>query len=429
MKKLFPILILLMLLLSIVAFAGEETPQTISIGLFYGWTAPETMQISSGDGLVIGETDASTDITLKTDAGCVVAVSADGTELARSEAGKEMRILSKGNVMRIGDKKYRGETVVSDENGKLKIISIADIDDYICGVLPREVYTSWPEETLKAQAIASRTLVYKSFRGKHADLGFDVCTTTNCQVYGGYDSEAAETTAAVYATEGLVAVYDGKPADTLFGASNGGWKEASANVWGGNYPYLVTARDEYEKTDEISGHVWTVEMTPEEVTADITKAGYDVGTVKKLEIAETSESGRVTLLKVYGETGEAEIKKSATRSVFGFKSQLYTVSSPSSSPDVFIESESGISKATDNLNALSTEGGNTVSGTVSVLSASGQSTLSLENSSGGNFVFSGRGYGHGVGMSQWGAKYMADAGFSCEDIIKYYYPGVEIVKY
>ena len=82
MKKLFPILILLMLLLSNVAFAGEETPQTISIGLFYGWTAPETMQISSGDGLVIGETDAGSDITLKTDAGCVVAVSADGTELA-----------------------------------------------------------------------------------------------------------------------------------------------------------------------------------------------------------------------------------------------------------------------------------------------------------------------------------------------------------
>ena len=428
MKKLFPILILLMSVLCFSAGA-EEKPSTISIGLFYGWTVPETMQISSGDGLIIGETEVGTDITLKIDANCVVVLSDDGTELLRGGENQQINISSPGKVMRIGDKKYRGETVVSSDNGKLKIISIADIDDYISGVIPREVYASWPAETLKAQAIASRTLVYKSFRGKHKDLGFDVCTTTNCQVYGGYDSETPQTTAAVYATEDLVAVYDGEPADTLFGASNGGWKEDSSNVWGGKYPYLVTARDEYEKTDEIPGHVWTVEMTAEEVAADLSKAGYDVGNVKKLEIAEKSQSGRVTVLKVYGENGECEIKKDAARGVFGLKSQLYTVSSPSSSADVFVVTSSGVSKAGDNLNVLSTEGGNTVSGTVSVLSASGQTSVSLETAVSDKFVFSGRGYGHGVGMSQWGAKYMADAGFSCDEIIKYYYPGVEIVKY
>ena len=132
-------------------------------------------------------------------------------------------------------------------------------------------------EALKAQAVISRTIVYSSLKGKHANLGFDACATTNCQVYNGYDAEQPSTNDAVDATSGIIVKYNGKAAETLFGASNGGYVEASENVWSAAVPYLTSFKDEYEKPETIKGLVWSVSVTADEIAEAVKKCGADVG--------------------------------------------------------------------------------------------------------------------------------------------------------
>ncbi|MFA7636518.1 MAG: SpoIID/LytB domain-containing protein, partial [Monoglobales bacterium] len=234
----------------------------------------------------------------------------------------------------------------------------------------------------------------------------------NCQVYGGISSETESTDRAVAETKGLVALYKGRLVNTLFSSSNGGYVEAAENVWGGKEDYLKTFKDEYEKTDEIKGAVWTVELSAEEIKAVLAGNGVDIGDILNMEVVSTSESGRVLEVKITGTNGTKSYTKSYARTFLGLKSQLYTITAPKSS----------------SVYALGANGQTKVSGKYYVLTAEGIDTRTIESGK-DKYIISGRGYGHGVGMSQWGARYMSEQGFTFEEIIKYYFKGVEIDSY
>lgn len=423
MKHLFSTLFVILLLL--LGFTASAVSDTITIGLFYGSTALDRVDLASGDGLYAGGALLGTLIYAINENGVITIYDATSGNMLYQEYGEAALVEASGNIMKVNDKRYRGTTKLVPTDGKITVISIANIDDYLCGVLPKETYASWNEEALKAQAVVSRSLVHSAFVGKHKSLGFDVCTTTNCQVYGGYDVEHANTTKAVYDTKNTIAWYNGSPAHTLFSASNGGYVEKSENVWSGSYPYLQSFKDEYEKTDEIKGCTWTVELTPQEIHDAVLKSsGKDIGTVTGMEAAGIAESGRVTLLKVYGTDGTAEFKNEKTRTLFGLKSQLYTITAPSASACVL--TSDGISQLAGN-SVISGDGKVTSFMQAYILCTDGM--VELPKSDNSNYVISGKGYGHGVGMSQWGSMYMAEAGKTYEQIVKYYYPGVTLYTY
>ena len=406
------------IILTIVLAVGMTMSSTaqgnpLRVGLFYGSTAKETVTVSAETGFeTLQQEDLGGSFVAKLSEGNIVLHSTtDDSVIFSGVDGAELKAVARDSVFTVEGKKYRGNVIFRPHNGKITVINEVMLDDYVCGVVAGEMPSGWPMEALKAQTVAARCYALKSL-SKHADFGFDLCSTTNCQVYGGIAAEREQTNKAVEETAGIVASYDNKVVDTLFSSSNGGYVEAAENVWGGSYPYFKTFKDEYEKTDEIAGAVWTVSFTPEEIKAELKENGVDIGDILNMEVVKTSESGRVLEVKITGTTGTKSYTKSYARTFLGLKSQMYTIKAPEGSA----------------VYGLSASGQNKVSGEYYILTAEGIDTRKAASGD-GKYVISGRGYGHGVGMSQWGARYMAEAGHTYEDIIKYYFKGAELKNY
>ena len=189
-----------------------------------------------------------------------------------------------------------------------------------------------------------------------------------------------------------------------------------------SYPYLRSFKDEYEETDLVKGLTWTVEATPEEIAQGAKRYGSDVGQVTGMRILETAPSGRVTKLEITGTAGTCVLEKEKARSFLNLRSQLYTIAAPRAGLSAL--TAAGTVQVQTPSVALTAGGTEAVADTPRVLTASGVETAQAV--SGGNYVISGRGYGHGVGMSQWGAEAMSEKGFTYQQIIEYYFPGVLI---
>lgn len=385
------------------------TSYAVTVGLFYGDSAPSELEVLSGDGLANGENILSTDVIVKNENG-VLNVYDKGSDNIL-DSGDVLTLTAGGDIFKLNDSRYRGKLVLSVDGDGIRAVNDVDIDDYVCGVVPKEVSASWGAEVLKAQAVISRTLLYSSFMGKHD--GFDVCATTNCQVYGGYDVETKNTNAAVADTKGLILTYNGKPAQTYFSAGNGGYTADSADVWTAALPYLTEHEDPYERWNEIKGLSWYANVTKDEIKAAVQKYGKDIGDIKSVKITAASPAGRVTELTVTGTAGEYKFKKNAAAYALGLRSQFYTLTGG----DNAIYSTDG--EIGDSVCAVDADG-NIKSAGVCVLDSGGISEL---ETSSGVYTFSGKGYGHGVGLSQWGAYEMADRGFAYNEILDFYYPG------
>lgn len=399
--KIFTIVFFLMLIMT----GGAEA---VTVGLYYGNSAPASLAVSSGDGLSCGETALSTDITVKNESGVLNIYDNAGNNILAG--GDNLIITAGGNIFKLNNVRYRGKLVLTADGSGIRAVNDVDIDDYVCGVVPKEVSASWNIEALKAQAVISRTLLYSSFMGKHD--GFDVCATTNCQVYGGYDVETKNTNAAVEATKGLILTYNGKPAQTYFSAGNGGYTADSSDVWTASLPYLTEREDPYEKWNEIKGLSWYANVTKDEIKAAVQKYGKDIGEIKNVKITAASPAGRVTELTVTGTAGEYKFKKNAAAYALGLRSQFYTLSGGNS-----IYTTDG--EAATVFYAADADGSVKSAGAY-VLDKDGIAKIETVSEV---YTFSGRGYGHGVGLSQWGAYEMADKGFTYEKILDFYYPG------
>jgi len=287
---------------------------------------------------------------------------------------------STGRV-RINGRRYRDSVMLKCNKNKLTVINELGIENYLYGILPREVNPNWNAEALKAQAVVSRTYALRNMR-RHMKDGFDLCTQTHCQVYGGVESEDLRTTLAVNNTRAEVLTFGGALAQTLFHASCGGHTENPDFVWvweRKSPAYLSGRRDTF--CSDSPHNAWKNLLSPSFIQKRLSKAGYTLGEIKNISATGGKDSsGRTKLLKIIHTGGTLTIPAPKFRLAVDpwlIKSVLFT----------------GIVRYRD------------------------------------GYEFRGKGWGHGVGMCQWGAKSMADKSYNYREILHHYYPGATVEKW
>ncbi len=335
-------------------------------------------------------------------------------------------IYPESGIVTYNGKTYRGgiganRSAISD----MAAVNYLMMDHYMYGILPKEMSGSWPIEALKAQAVVARNFAISSF-DKHEDEGYDLCDTTDCQVYGGYSVEALASNLAVDESSGDLLYYNNELVTGYYHSNSGGKTASIDNVWTAPSPYLISVEDPYSigspNTD------WVVMMTPEEITNKLSDKNYFIGDLKSIKVSEVASDGRVQEILFNGTKGIATLKKEEVRKVFGyrtFKSIWFEVLTD----DVMsVANNSLYSKVA--LSDAKVYNGSTKkplisNSAVSVLGVEGRVSVDMSPST---YTFAGHGFGHGIGMSQWGAKNMADLGKSYEEILYHYYSGTQIIN-
>ena len=268
-------------------------------------------------------------------------------------------------------RKYRGNFIlVYRGKRKMDIINFLPLEDYLKGVLPWEISPKWPMEAIKAQAVAARTYALYHILQKNE---YDLESTILSQVYKGADIEKPRTNKAVELTRGEVIAYNGLPILAYFHSCNGGYREIPENVWGISLPYFKQGIDPWCLKNP---QKWHAILTLGEITRKLKKAYPFISHVKGLRLVKKNLTVRYVILNT--SSGKIRIKVNDFRLIVGpslIKSAIFSISRHRN-----------------------------------------------------KIIFKGRGYGHGVGLSQWGAYYMAKAGKNYHEILSFYYPGTKIVK-
>ena len=275
---------------------------------------------------------------------------------------------------------YRGYLEVSAAGETLRVVNVVNIEDYVRGVVPNEFSLALPAlEAVKAQAVAARTYAL-NHRAESASRPYDLCATSACQVYRGKSSEHPLADRAVEETRGLLLEYRGAPIEALYTSACGGHTEDAENIFAGERarPYLRGVAC----APHARARKWQVRMTPGEVVRAVRRYG-PLSDVRDVQARRVGTSGRVLELAVIGgrDREELVLKGLEVRSGLGLKESLFVMD-----------------RETD--------------ATGSVL----------------RFVFTGKGWGHGVGLCQLGAFGMARAGASFAQILSHYYTGVSLEK-
>lgn len=217
--------------------------------------------------------------------------------------------------------KWNGDFVYRRASGNnLTVINYVGLEDYVKGVLPYEISADWPAEAQKAQAVCARSFALGTH--KHTSDGYDLCNTTNCQVYLGANRATADSDAAVDATRGEYLTYDGELVIGYFFSSDGGATEDAVNVWGGDYPYLQGKEDPYETYDSS----WSVTLTADEVRQKLLSAGYSIGAIANVEVTKRTDTDNVNEVTVTDADGKTvTVQRDKVRTVFGLDSIRYTI--------------------------------------------------------------------------------------------------------
>ena len=348
----------------------------------------------------------------------------------RSDASVLNNDFSKGVDLRDG--------VILYENSGLRVINFIDVEHYVWGVVNKEMSYSRPLEALKAQAVCARTYAArcKFVDGGHDNYGFDICPTTDCQVYGGIKGEHKITTQACRETEGMIFTYKGEPAYSYFSSSNGGYTLSLYDAWGlDDVPYLVTSYDEFNP-NTTPASPWKFYNTFEEIRAKLINAGYrDVGKVESVAVTNTNSCGAVTQITVTGTVNTVVVPRSRIMSVFNLKSSFFVLGN--SDYKTFKLDDSGLPSSSSDYYVLSADGVHKVPADELYIYDGSQTKKMVNHGDNinlgdsdvckeGYVYWAGQGFGHSIGMSQYGAFAMADAGYEYDDIIEHYYPGVRL---
>lgn len=300
-----------------------------------------------------------------------------GLLIGKSKLVLPVKIESKGIIF-ANKKPYRGYlTVNKTGKDKINIINVLPVEDYIKGVLPKEASPGWHIESLKAQAAISRTYTLANFN-KHSSQGFDMCSTTHCQVYGGAGVEAVSCNKAVSATKREVLTYNEKLAQTVFHANCGGHTEDPKYVW--NWTASTPEYLKGVKCTYCSGapHAAWEKGIDEKVIRD-KLAAYNVGKIRSIKVKNVTPAGSAKEIEIVHSKGTLMMN------AYKFRLAVDAWQIRSTAFD-------GIKKH------------------------------------GEQFIFKGKGWGHKVGLCQWGAKGMADSGKKYKQILQHYYPKTKLEK-
>ena len=267
--------------------------------------------------------------------------------------------------------------MISKDSKKVEIKSLK-VEEYLRGVLPKEMSPSFHEEALKAQAVAARTFALDN-RKRHQAEGYDLCNTTHCQTYNGIEEAHVRTDKAIDDTFGEVLVYKNDLIQAPFHTDSGGMTESAVDVWGTDLSYL-------RASNEVKTHTmpWTVKVSLRDFADKLAADNKNIGEVTAIKLSlleigkgkkDRSASGRVKEVIIVGTSAQVKLTGNYMRSKFGLKSTLF---------------EAAII--------------------------------------GDEVVFNGYGWGHGVGMSQYGAQAFAEQGYTYEQILAHYYPGTTLKR-
>lgn len=363
-------------------------------------------------------------------------------------------------MIKIDTRPYRGFMGFKIiENAKLISINFVELEDYLYGVVPNEISASWGKESLKAQAVAARTYAVSCIN-PYAAYGYDMDDNQNSQVYRGFISEKESTNEAVDETKGEMIYYKDKLIQAFYHSTSGGSTENSENVWSASLPYAVGVEDEFSNRSGSPYTEWQKSYKKDEIVKKLNDDGKNVKELYSIEIIKVSNNNRVMECIFLTDIGEIVYYKEQARlllglmsswfsiengSVFYFtneftydnkvKEEVENVPSRGGILDSITERENEVEEVQKTENKLDTGSvlGKYViaaSGTkklaqekISVISSKGVSMFDINAS---DYNFQGRGWGHGIGMSQYGAKQMAAEGYTYNEILEHYYTGVTI---
>ena len=383
-----------------------------------------------------------------------------------------VRITGNG-FLKFNGRTYRGAFLITPRGGLLNVL---DLEYYVCGVLPAEVGASWPIEALRAQAICARTYILRQSMHR-AEKGYDVVDSDSDQVYRGQGIETERTNQAVMSTAGMLLTYGNELAFTYFHSDSGGHTANISDVWGQNYPYLQGVQEIVNYKSPVAS--WSAKFSASKIQQAVKKAsGTDIGPVSQIQVSEVDEGGRAITMTFTGSKGTKTIRASQFRLALDPRNLKSTMLTPSggafsinntTTPSGLVSAKKAVPATTSGLSfeeeqaiaKMTAEGVFTTTELIDMLTNEAKKkqyyeagltrlkkagkTLDVPNTqlqatprskygyaiekSGNEFVFYGRGWGHGVGMSQWGAMAMAEQGYTAEQILTHYYPGTAIRKF
>ncbi|MDR2728540.1 MAG: SpoIID/LytB domain-containing protein [Chitinispirillales bacterium] len=297
----------------------------------------------------------------------------------------------------LGDAGYRGALVIISENEKtISFVNVLDVEDYLRGVVPREigVLNEAEIEAVKAQAVAARTYAYKKMGVNHKNK-FDLVSTVADQVYGGANAEHAVSDAAVARTKDIIMVYDNEIAGAYYHSTCGGKTANIEDVWSGAaaLPYLRSINDADNSGNiycvDSRAFAWEESWNAAQLGKILTRFHAEgnlsapfKGNLRKVEVKERFACGRVKSCSIISSGGSFQAGGDKVRFLFRKDAASYPILR--------------------------------------------SSNFEVENSGGAKIVIKGRGYGHGIGMCQTGAIGRAKAGQDFHQILKAYYSGVTL---
>ena len=412
-----------------------------------------------------------------------------GIEAVSSGSGKTYLTIPSYNSY-IYEGVFRFHRWSSDSYSGVALTNVVPIETYVAGVLPYEIGTYWSLEVQKAFAVCVRSYVIANLGRHNKTYGIDICNSSHCQVYRGSTKAAAITWQAVNETAGIVATWNGKVCTTPYSSSTGGVTVSAADTYGSSpsaYPYLSAVSTPWEKYDKHSNGSWTTAVSPEELLKTLRNNGYttlkgSIASVKINELAKNSSYVKsITFTDIYGTSVTVNRCDKVKASVSSYvKSGNFVVAKAGEKVDITDWSlkgwrSDGKSDAVSDGSSVITGGGNeklygsqtmtviTDSGkktfkdsdSISVITGSGNKSFDMTNELSGKsglldvlnmerissvrtvtaegpsgyFVFIGRGWGHGVGASQYGIKDLGDLGYSYDVVVRAYYTGAELKYY
>lgn len=300
-------------------------------------------------------------------------------DVTMSELQKSPASVNRDGTVAFRKKTFHGRMEFYENgDGTLTAVNVLPLEEYLVGLIAAEMSVDWPIEALKAQAVASRTYaVYQreARSSKWSDSIYDLESSVLDQVYDGSVKEDARVRAAVEATKGELIKKRGRIVKAFFHSACGGQTETALNVWG-EEKMFNTVRDPYCKRSPNSS--WSYKISKPELASRLAKGGYPAETIESVNVERRRNDPRAATVAV--DTGNQTIflQGSDLRRIIGYENVKSTWF------DVKLD--------------------------------------------GDRVSFTGHGFGHGVGLCQWGAKGMSEAGKNYREILKFYYPGTRVEK-
>jgi stage II sporulation protein D len=333
-----------------------------------------SVEISSASGMTLESPSDHSVLTVVSTVPCRIDVESGRIVVGRfGSFGSPVRVKG-SSPLRLNGKLYRGGLTIHLRNGALLAVNDVGLEEYLYGVVPREISENWSAEAVKAQAVVARTFALVQ-RLEAQDTLYDLDNSTFSQMYEGIDIESSRINGYVDQTASQVLTYRNGLAQVYYHSSCGGQTEAAGDLWGKPVPYLQSVTCRFCENSPYFN--WSLRLSRSGLAKILARKGVTL-TPETVRVKRQTASRRAETLVLSDGRRSLEMKANDFRALAGtkeLKSLLFTV-----------------------------------------------------RSGPGGFAFDGHGFGHGVGMCQWGAKGMSDRGMDYQRILQYYFRGTKLMK-